>query len=285
MDTNAADRLEFVGHQASLGTALLVNSEDSLAIVLYVGSTGPVVTISARLMLPSFEVTQIQRTVAVTNISAGQQVLFPLFEGWLLGLSVNASSDGVASGNVFCAVYLVRGGLLTTQTAVRLCSGFVSSLDGLQWPYGRNVTSVGQPTHPESGSGAAPGAGAEFVDTGNAWELFRFHYVKFRLVTAVAAATRQCYIELSNSFGVLGRFAANATQLASLTRDYYAVVGAAVPAATSTHIYIPLPDVPYGETPSLAIRVDNIQAADQLSAIILCREIVPASNNALPSSP
>lgn len=114
-----------------------------------------------------------------------------------------------------------------------------------------------------------PGAGLGFTLTPEGGGHWLIRTLRFTLVSDATVATRAVMLDVTNGNTPYSRMSASATQVAALTRVYSGQNGSQADAAIGAHIPLRLPLdgiwLPQGH--SLVVGVENIQAADQISAI------------------
>jgi hypothetical protein len=116
--------------------------------------------------------------------------IFPLSEGWLLGLDVLAAAGSPSFGQVWACLELVRGREASAQVLQAIAMGFITTRTPLIWPGGANLLPLDGPGHLRSIAGTTPAAGAdisETVPTGARWEAIAFGG---RLTTSATVANR-----------------------------------------------------------------------------------------------
>ena len=158
------------------------------------------------------------RTIATQNQA--------LPEGWLLGVSVFASSGTPAVGAVWISLDIIRGFGAVGVIVQSLTAGFCSTSFTLSWPGSSVVGPTGGTGNLRAIVGTTPAAGAditETVPTNAKWQLLSF---AASLTTAAAVATRTPDFLIDDGTNIDYQVGPTATQAASLTRLY--AVGASV---------------------------------------------------------
>jgi len=125
--------------------------------------------------------------------------------------------------------------------------------------------------------GADPAAGAEATITVPAGESWILRSFALTLVTAIAVATRQVTLRITDGTSELAAAIAGDTQIESLTRDYVFAVGGAAFASTArptgnTVIGAALPELTLPPGSVIETLTDAIQAADDFSVPTLLVE-------------
>lgn len=117
----------------------------------------------------------------------------------------------------------------------------------------------------------SPAAGGGFTYAPPEAVRFKVAAVSFQLVTAVAVATRLVSLDLlDGASNIIGRFSAGFTQSASKTSVYTFAAGINEYGANdAAAIGAPLPDLWLPDGSSIAVNVGAVQAADQVSAVVV----------------
>jgi len=148
-------------------------------------------------------------------------------------------------------------------------AGYVYGGNGLAWPESYRETNSPVRGNLLVTSSANPAAGTPVQITLGNDEMWKINAIHFTLVTAATVAVRTVNIIFEvNSIAVF-QINSTTTQLAGLTRKYSFVAGGGASGATLVNdIYVPLPsDIYLPENSNIYVMVDNLQAADDLSAI------------------
>ncbi|MBA7545412.1 hypothetical protein ES705_37780 [subsurface metagenome] len=121
-------------------------------------------------------------------------------------------------------------------------------------------------------TGTDPAAGAEISEIVPARRRWRFHGIRFTLITDVNVADRTVYLQISDGTNVLIFITHTQTQAASITRSYNFHPRPDAASTISTQISIPLPYFTLGAGYGIITSTNNIQVGDQFSAIHLLAE-------------
>lgn len=223
--------------------AIYVTGEDNLrltvnnsaAIVLRV--RGRFLTLEGIVQAFEFPLTPIQdRSTTSADYRLG--------EGWLLNVSVVASSGTPLRGDCFASLRVIRGIGGATQDLGLLTAGYVTAPLPLLWPGFSATYPTEGPGDLRSVTGADPGAGAECsetVPTGARWRLLAWTAT---LVTDATVANREPVLVVDDGALVLFQAAAGLNHAASTTRAYSAAHGTARAAiATAQVVNIPIADL------------------------------------------
>jgi hypothetical protein len=119
--------------------------------------------------------------------------------------------------------------------------------------------------------GATPAAGADWTIPVPGGVVWRVQSLTATLVTAVAAAIRAAAVQLFDGSVVSARIAAGATQIGSLTGNYdwFVNYGDHVAVDIVAGVTATWPDIPVPGGWTIRSATNNIQGADQWSAIVL----------------
>jgi len=246
-----------------------LTGEEELRASSLANASGLGLTISGRILRPDGTISPIKFTHAPNSTRTIATTIVGLSEGWLLGLTVRATTGAPAFGQTWVLLELLRGGGGATDVVQTLGMGFVTANTPLNWPGGVNFLPTDGPGHLRSIVGTTPAAGAEIsevVPTGARWEFLAFRAL---FVTSAAVANRfPSFIVFDGSSGDYQNGAIVA-QAASLSIKYHLAPGAPAPQLDGNNdLVIPAP-VGIRLAAGFAINTGtaNIQAGDQWSAI------------------
>jgi hypothetical protein len=163
--------------------------------------------------------------------------------GECLILSLTALSTGGTfyRGQVYVSASIMVPDPNYQTYPARLIGAYLTSGNVPSFPSGVQSDMLEGPGAPRVITGANPAAGAEIsvtVPDNCRWRLLG---MKFTLVTAAAAATRQVHIVISDGTTVVADYPAGGTQIISLTRTYYAAVFGVNNALITASEYVNLP--------------------------------------------
>ncbi len=249
------------------GYAIPIDFNDYLTVVV----TSLVVDIEAvirvRTILPDNSI-QVHLHVINPPAAGGSNVFrFRLDSGFLIGVSIFSTSTEPFFGELSCIVRVDKGGFTTPQGSHVLISGYVDDGIGISWP-------EMPPVMLEEGNGGAavisvanPGAGLNFTHTVPADVIFMVRSVSFRLVTAVAVATRRAIIILDDGSVLIQHVVASNTQAASLTYDYTISNIGYAETLLSSRVSLSFGVVRLPAGCRIRSAIENMQAADVISNI------------------
>lgn len=252
-------------------TGLRVSRDEVLFVRVYNAIAGtPLVDIQARLMLPDGTIVQAREFVAPSTDRGAVDRVFPLSEGYLLGLAVSVRNATPRRGQTFVTVALGWGGANTIVIGQVLLSDYVVFGHPLGWPYGPQ-------RHPTEGrglpriiTGTDPAAGSEIVETVPTNARWRLYGIRFTLVTDATVATRRVTLNVDDGATVgLQLWNANG-QTAGLTFLYESHQVGHQAAAVSSREFIPLAAaIDLFQGWRILTSTVNIQAGDNYGAPIL----------------
>jgi hypothetical protein len=188
-------------------------------------------------------------------------------EGELLALDVRPLSQATSRGDAWCRVSLAQGVPPTFVRSGTIGSGYIT-LAGTSWNF------LGQGESPLSGfvssrtfTVASPAAGADwtFTPAQTSWQAV--HSVSFRLVTSAVVVTRQVSLLLFDPIVAVWVVQAQATQLATQTRDYCFAAWGVAPASRATEIQGFLPPGGLGKNMTMNSTTSGLDVGDQFSNI------------------
>ena len=197
--------------------AFFVTGADGLQISSWNALAGVTLTIAGRFRNMDGE----DRPFVFTHTPATNRTqsssVFGLGDGWLLNVTVFASSAAPITGQTFVRLQLVRG--LTGSGIVlgTLCAGYVTAVQPIAWPGTGLNNSLDGAGALRSITGAVPAAGAEIsetVPTGARWQLIN---MRATIVTSAAVANRLTQWIVDDGVLEYGRFNVNAGVVASNT--------------------------------------------------------------------
>lgn len=252
---------------------LLVTPDDFLIATVRSSLAGAVLHIAARLWLPNGLIAPYEQVIRPGSARALQNFSQQLHHGYLVSASVTALSPFPTRGQVLAALQIARPPVATFTPNWFLGQDYLTSMDAVYWPGGRNTPGVEGPGVLQSLAIANPAAGADWsqsVPTAARW-LVRGGAAT--LVTSVAVATRQVALVIDDGVNTLFTIEAGTTQLASLTQVYSLLPGQTTATLISTQlpIYIP-PDLRLFAGWRIRTSTGAIQVTDQWSAIRLLIE-------------
>lgn len=229
-------------------------------------------TLTARILRPNGKVTLINLSPAAGN---GVMVssMFDLVEGFLLDMTLTQganANNAIAYGTVSLARGQSAANAVIGQV---LLKGYYNGFVPLAFPWSTHERTCQGQGVINSVQIANPAAGAAFNHVVPAGVRERILSLSFLFTSAVAVATRDVVITITDGADTLGQFPANISQAASLAIQYTA---SAAPYGSSIivnegQIALP-PDLRLAAGFTLNGTAANIQAADQFSAIWMLTE-------------
>ena len=202
-------------------------------------------------------------TIESTNDEITQTALLriPDVPIWI---SVQDNGGAFGRGRLFVRVNLSVNGNILQQ----LVAGYVFTPNALTWPQ----VSIQNPTpfigRVQTMGGTDPAAGAEISETVPAGEVWHLRAIRFTLVTSATAATRVVHLRIADGSNVYFECIANASQTASLTRQYSGQpTQTTITDTTGTEIIIPIPANLYLNTGwTISTVTTALQAGDNYQA-------------------
>jgi hypothetical protein len=204
-------------------TNLYVDPDDRLYVEHISRFVGLTFHVAARVLKPGGAGEIIHHEFELTTDEAGATFLFevfPLLEGFLLGVAVHPTVLVTGPGELYVLVGLLRGTDVRQSATQILCAGYVVGPTAPSWPAG-GIEST------QSGRGATftyltgdPGAGAEVSHTVFDNRRAELRCMQFTLLTDATVANRRVLVEVVRGGNVLFRTAAAVLQTASLTFNY-----------------------------------------------------------------
>jgi hypothetical protein len=257
-----------------------LSGEEALRITSYCNTSNVTLTINGRLLRADGSPIPInERHVPGSSRAAGSSI-FPLSEGWLLGLVVTPASGVSVVGACWVVLDLVRGTGGSAQLVQTLGYGYVTTRSGFSWPGGVNLLGTDGPGMLRSIAGTTPAAGAdisETVPTGARWEPISF---TAQLVTGVAVGNRIVELNFDDGTTIYMRTSAQFNQVASRTDQYAFFQGSQAQAETNvSRVQVPIPvNARLAAGHRIRTNTTGLLAADQWSAVqYLVREWIEGS--------
>ncbi len=275
-----APKIGFVFRNLQPPTSLYISPNESLGVDSYGSVVGLSLIITARFLLPDGQLTMLRYThTPNTNRTVATQI-FPLTEGFLLGLQVDPDGAAALRGQCFVQLTLNRGLDISGLGAVVLARGYAYDGHWVSWPQGTLESSVDGQGFIRAFIGTDPAANtgiSETVPTNALWEILALQCV---LTTDGNVATRQPQLVADDGANPFLAIHSPATQGANNTQAFYwnrwAPLTTTVVATRGNQ---GVPDKLFlREGFRLRVTVDNMQVGDDLSApVILLREWIETS--------
>lgn len=178
---------------------------------------------------------EVDLTPTTDRVASNAIVRLPDFP---IALFVFLTAGTPSRGQCWCRTQLRLGG----QAYQTLFSDYLSLRNQPSYPLGRILNPRDGPGAIRSIAGTDPAAGVEISETVPANAVWRLKSFRASLVTSAVAATRQVSIIIDDGTTTLKQVFVNATQAASLTRNYNIMADWALHAtAIQAELYAPLP--------------------------------------------
>jgi len=214
---------EFTREFVQPPTNLFIDPDDRLYVEHVSRFVSLAFHVAARVLKPGGQGEIIHEEFGLQTAPVGAQFrfeVFPLLEGFLLGVVVHPTFLVTGPGDLYVLVGLLRGNEVRQSATQILCAGYVVGPSGPSWPAG-GIESL------QSGRGATslgftvdPGAGVEISHTVGDLRRGELRAMRFTLVTDATVANRRVLVEVVRSGNIIARTAAALVQTASLTFNY-----------------------------------------------------------------
>jgi hypothetical protein len=183
-----------------------------------------------------------------------------------LSVHVSTTNTNAKRGRLYVQLQLQ----FATDPTLTLAADYVSFNTPLTWPGGNIINPTTLQGHIISFSLPAPAVGAEWLHTVEANTLVLIRSLSYRFVTDATVATRTSDLLINNAAGVLVRTVRpNATQAASLTRNYFLTPEPIVQAAFGANIFGTHYPIHLPTSGNLTTSTTSIQAGDQYTDVVL----------------
>lgn len=246
---------------------LYISRDDLIQVDCVNSVAGQTFGVHARQLLPDGRIQPHFFIFAPTSDRSVNHFFVQLSEGFLLTLSAGTALNTTQKGQTFIAIRFVRGSPNNATTTGVLIAGYMAGLTNITWPIMAPTYAGDNTGNIRSITGATPGAGLtnlETVPTGARWRLKCY---KFSLTTSAAVANREVALFVDDGVNPLMTVTSAFTQVASQAFGYNYAPGLQTLAPTvGTNRTSPWSDVLLEGGYRIQVAVNNIQAADQLSA-------------------
>lgn len=245
---------------------LFVTGEDHLRLMVVNALVGVVLTLAGRTWDPTRRViVPFLRTIAPTADRTANELRIPLAAGFVLDLTVYASTGAPVSGQTYVMVHLVRGLEANAVQLATLASDYATSMQCVCWPGSAPKSSTEGEPYIRAITGTTPAAGNDLLETvpaGARWELLALRAL---LSTSGVAGTRSIVGQFTSG----GKLVAEAisqygTAPAAFASETFA---ANVVSAQSTNLVRRMDPIPspliLGAGSTIATLTLGIDAADQ----------------------
>jgi hypothetical protein len=264
----------FATEQVSPPTNLYVTQEDQLR-VMALGTTGLLLSVIMRMLLPNGLIVPIERDLPPQTNYTTQINTYPLPEGFLLDCIVTVAGTGVARGQAYALVQIVRGPANALIPMHTIIADYVSSGVGACFPNGQ-IRAVNEgPGWFNDNPITPPGPGGQWGGGLGANTRLRLRAVYAILTTSAAVANRLVFLNIYTQPAgyYICSIPASIPQPASTAWVYSWFAGAPQVAPVASGIICPLPiDLTLGPTAVITSAVLAMQAGDQWSAITVTGE-------------
>jgi hypothetical protein len=238
--------------QAKLSTsAWFFTGEDHLRVRSFGALAGVVLAVEGRFLTADGQLISVGERHVPNSDRTEATSLHTLGEGFLLNLSVRASTGSPRVGQVFVTVEVVRGRLGAVQILGALTAGYVTDTQRLAWPGTPAARSIDGPGVIRSITGTDPAAGAEISETVPTNARWRLLALRANLTTDATVATRVVSLRLAPAATLTASIQAPNSQAASATYAYnYALESADRALVVTADIPVRLPQnaLPGGST-------------------------------------
>lgn len=256
--------------------AIPVDNGLDLQLIFMSANVDQAVDVSGLILQPDGSLVPFRQVFTIPGPSSKDYFTIPLSNGHLVSLTARASTGPLQRGDLFAIIGISDRQAPQPQFRYVLVADYITVNSPIAWPYGRALSPVEGPGSINRAKPANPAAGADFTFTIPPGQKWRVRGVRWTFVTSAAIATRIPHLELQIGGDILLRIGA-LSQAASLSGNFYfAPIGSTVDDATTiTGARVqPIPLdllLPSGST--ILSTTTAIQAADQISAIVIYREI------------
>jgi hypothetical protein len=244
---------------------------DYLRLTVHNSQAGAVVAVHYRVQRPDGEVTANRQFMTPATDRSATTLEFGIGKGFLLNVSVFASSGQPKIGQTFASLRVIRGLGASSTVLGTVVQGYVTSTQDLGWPGSPLSDSISGGGVHRTIVGTDPGATTEFaetVPTGARWEVLTVYN---GLTTSAVAGTRTPRLILDDGSVEIARIA-NPLTIAQSDTNLFQWQAGATPDGTSD------PDIGIAVLPSPTILLaghrlrsstGNMQAGDNWSAPVL----------------
>lgn len=247
-----------------------LTGEEALRVSAASPVTLSTLAVSGRVLLPDGTISVFSDTFALSTSRTLQTKTLPLPEGWLLGVSVRASTGSPSVGQTWALLELVRGLGSSPQVLQTLAMGSLTANTPLAWPGGALEGPTRGGGWIRSITGTDPAAGAEIsetVPTGARWKIVS---IEFTLVTDATVANREPILTLDDGATEWFRSGPSAVIAATGTvRNVAAAFGAPPAAVTNFRSILLPPDLVLSAGFRIRTSTTNLQAGDNYGAPVL----------------
>jgi hypothetical protein len=206
--------------QLAAPSLVYLTGEDFVRLVSWNSLAAVKLTMRMRILTPAAQVViyPVDQTPN-TDRSAKASDSTPI-EGWLLGVSVEASTGTPARGQTFAMVKLMRGSAATSIEIATIAADYVTSQQRLSYPGSGVTSSLAGQGFIRTVTGTDPGAGVEVSETVPAGARWKLRSLEAALVTSATVANRDVQVTFDDGTVEFFRGASATNHPASNTFRY-----------------------------------------------------------------
>lgn len=248
---------------------LVITPQDSL-VLSGMGLGGENVILRAKYLDPHGIVRQLEQRLAMTGGAAYDDRTIPLYHGQLLFLVLQTPTANVVPGDLYVECTLRTNGTARENISYCFSQGYLHTFKTIQWPPGEYLDFLQPHGSQKQITTTAPAAGAGFTMAVGTSFFYRHIALKFLLTTSGVAASRRPSMEIQSSDGASVYYRATTGQetTASSTDTYNFATDVNTRVSIELNsMDVAVPKFLLRDNMRLSIAVDNMQAADQISAI------------------
>lgn len=275
-------------------STLYVQRDDVLAIHVITSAAAETIGVSARFLLPYGPIggqpdaqpggvdlkslskvgtiVTLQSVFNATNFARGDnQFLVPLYEGYLLSLTLKCSA-ALERGQTFAFVVLKRANFPApgNDSSQALVADYVTASHTIGWPGGRYIHPSEGPGFPHSLQVANPAAGADWILNVPVQTRLTVRSFTAILTTSAAVANRNVELIVDDGANVYWRTSAPASVAATTVQQISGnTTNNPTGVITTDFSLLLVPNLTLTGGQRLRVLTTNLQAADQWSAIFL----------------
>lgn len=246
---------------------LYIAREDYLGFEVANSVTAQTLLVRGRLLLATGVVVPFQKVLRPDADRLVDTFDLQLAEGFLLNVVI-IHGPATLPGQTWTRATVLRGARPAEIEQAVLCQGYVSTGYWLSWPPGIYDRIADGPGALRSIAGTNPAAGVEITETVPTNVRWRLLLARFTLVTNATVATRRVRLFIDDGTNDLYVGEVEATQAASLTRNYNfaAGLGFQQTAFANSNLGVGIPPVVLREGYRIRTSTVNLQAGDDFAA-------------------
>ena len=253
---------------------LYVTADDGLYVSVSNLQAGLQMTVTATLLLPDGRVQPNAWTVTPPATGAATAYLFPLYESFVLNVSLMPSTP-LRYGAAWCFVAVRRGGLASGINLQTLIADYLDAYSGPTWPGAQIRHTAEAPGLTLTTYTASVTAGQGFTFTVPSYARILLRSITYIITTSAAVAYRNLNLTLTDPSGNAAYYEYAEPNLpASQTAIFsYALArGGAQSAFATGSMSRSLPELYLLPGAQVKIIVGSMQAGDQLTSVTLYYE-------------